>query len=86
MSWLSEKSLWLFLIPVADGLIGRNAPNPSVYAAKVIDRVPLLEVLDHLLVVLVTMEFGGVVLDQAVGAFHHSIGLGLTCSPKSMPE
>ena len=53
----------LSTIPVTNGLIRRDASDSTVASAKVIDRVPLLEVPDHLLMVLVAMDFDGVVLD-----------------------
>ena len=63
MSGLSEKALWLFTIPVTNGLIRRDSSDTTVASAKVIDQVPLLEVLYHFPVVLVAMDFDGVVLD-----------------------
>ena len=76
MSWLLREEFGLFLVSVAHSLIGRDAPDASVDAAKVIAGVPLIEVLNHLPRVLVAMDLDSVVLDEAVGALDQSVGFG----------
>jgi len=73
---LLEKEFGLFLIPLADRLIGRDAPDAAVSAIKVVSDEPAAQVVFHLLRVLITVCFGGVLLDQAVGSFDHPVGFG----------
>ncbi len=76
MGRLLEKEFGLFLIPLADRLIGRDAPDAAVSAIKVVSDEPAAQVVFHLLRVLITVCFGGVLLDQAVGSFDHPVGFG----------
>ena len=63
-------------MPKADGLIGRNSTNPSIFTEKVTKDKPVMEVVFHLLRVLVSVLFGGSLLDETVSPFDHSVGLG----------
>ena len=56
-------------------MIGCNSPNPSIFTEKVVKDKPPLEVVFHLLGVLVSVLFGGSLLDKAISPFDHSVGL-----------
>lgn len=66
----------VFLVPVTDGLVRRDASDLAVDAAEVVEDEPAMKIVFHLLQVLIDVAFGGAFFDQAIGAFHHAVGLG----------
>ena len=74
----------LFFVPVADRLIGRDAPDAAVFSVEVVKDKPGVKVVFHLLGVVVGVNFGGALLDQTIGSLHHSIGFGCVGSGLAM--
>ena len=62
-------------MPAADRLIGRDAPDAAVFAEKVVMDKPDVKVVLHFLDALVSVSFGGALLDQAIGSLDHPIRL-----------
>ena len=56
--WVFAKEFGLFFIPVADGLIRRDASDLAVDAAEVVEDKPTMKIGFHLLHALVEVNFG----------------------------
>ena len=76
MSRLLGKEVGLFLIPLADRFIGRDAPDAAVSAVEVVMHEPMVQIRFHLRCVLVNVLFGRARLNQTIGALDQAVGLG----------
>ena len=62
-------------MPKANRFKGRDAPDAAVFAEKVVMDKPDVKVVLHFLDALVSVSFGGALLDQAVCSLDHPIRL-----------